>query len=170
MGECAQLAEWAKTLPARPLTASDAFITARIEFMEATLPTRNVDESAGEKRMAVYLAVLRGHTAGALRYMAEEACKRLKWFPTPKDCLDLIAEFIEPVSERDQTLRLCADFAQAAFDRWLVALTEGQPIGDVPERWIGIAIERGPLRRLAGGAIVSRALYHGPYLPLGGRP
>lgn len=170
MSECRELAEWAETLDARPPAASERFIMARIEYLEAILPTRNTDEAAGQKRTAGYLAVLRGHSRGALQYLATESLTRFDWFPSPKQCIEVMAEYREPYSERETVLRLCADFAQAAFDRWLVALIEGQPIGDVPERWIGIAVERGPLRRLAGGAIVSRALYHGPYLPLGGRP
>lgn len=167
MAECRQLAAWAESLSSKPVGASDGYITNRLQFMQAALPARAIDDSAGEKRAAVYLSILRGHSREALTFLSDEACRRCDWFPTPKQCLEIIAEHRPPVSERDATLRLCAAFAEDALAAWLANLEAGEEIGDVPEQWIRIAIERGPLRRLSDGKVVSRALYFGPSKPYG---
>jgi hypothetical protein len=134
--------------------------------MAATLPSQAVDDESGRKRFAVYVALLSGFSDEALKHMARTACQTLRWFPVPVQCLELAQAYRAPAGEREATLRICHDFAQGAFERWLMNISEGQPIGEVPEQWLRIAVERGPLRRLANGAFVSRTLYHGPVKPL----
>lgn len=134
--------------------------------MEATLPSQNADIEKGKAKLVVYVTLLRGFSDDALGYMAVEACKTLKWFPVPAQCLDLARAYRAPVGEKEATLRLCHDFAQNSFERWMDNIVEGQPIGDVPEQWLRIAVERGTLRRLTNGSFVSRVLYHGPVKPL----
>lgn len=159
--------EWANTLPvARPETATPDQIVKRLDYMESVLPSQNADDDKGRKRVAVYVSLLSEFSDDALRYMVRKACQTLKWFPVPSQCLDLAREYRPPVGEREATIALCHDFAQNSFERWMTNVSEGQPIGDVPEQWLRIAVERGPLRRLANGSFVSRALYHGPVKPV----
>ena len=164
MAECSALAEWAEEHADRGgrVPASQEEIEDCLEYLAAALPSKNIDAEAGYKRFTVYVAVLGNCTVDELRHMSLEAIRTLDWFPTAKQCLGLVASFLPPVSERDRVLRICGDFAQASFDQWLENIRNGQPIGDVPERWMRIAVERGAMRVLSDGRFVSRALYHGP--------
>lgn len=165
--ECRALKEWAETLPPhREEPATDAEIIRHLKFMGASLPAQAVDTEAGKQKLVVYVTLLRGFSDAALGHMAMTACSTLRWFPVPAQCLDLVRDYRGPVSEKESTLKLCHDFAQNSFDRWMTNVSEGQPIGDVPEQWLRIAVERGPLRRMADGSFVSRALYHGPVKPV----
>lgn len=132
------------------------------------LPRRGQDDETGERRTAGYLALLAGQTSGALSFMVREACKRFIWFPTAKELLDILAEYRPPQPEQALALIECERFADQAFARWIANIADGQPVGDVPEQWMRIAVERGQMRRLEDGTFVSRALYQGPvkaYVP-----
>ena len=155
---------WAEAQPfERPVAAPQAQIERHLAFMAATLPSQAIDDESGRKRFAVYVSLLSGFSDDALAYMARKACQTLRWFPVPVQCLDLVREYRPPVSEREETLRLCHDFAHASFDRWIANVADGQQLGDVPDEWKRIAVESGLVRRLDDGGYVSRALYHGPY-------
>lgn len=145
--------------------ASQEQLAKHLSFMAAALPSKNVDDLTGKMRTAVYANLLGSYCNEALAFMARKACMTLDWFPTPRQCLDLIAEYRPPISAQETALRLCQDYTGNQFDRWLANLADGQPIGDVPEHWLRIAVERGHMRRLESGAFVSRALYQGPYKP-----
>lgn len=163
MDECRALREWALSLPSeRSQPASDNYIINRLAYVQAALPSRTVDEEAGEKRTAVYVSVLRGWGKRALEYMADRACRELKWFPTPSECLELLKQYREPPSERETVLITCDRYAGDALDRWIVNIRAGAPLGDVPEQWLRIGVEQGAVRRLDDGSFVSRALYAGP--------
>jgi hypothetical protein len=140
-------------------------MTRHISFMAATLPSKSIDDLSGKMRVAVYHSLLAGHSNEALAYMARRACETLDWFPTPRQCLDLLAEYRPPESPQSAALRLCHDYTHETFDRWLTNMRAGQPIGDVPDQWKRIAVEQGVLRRLSDGSYVNRAAYHGPFKP-----
>ena len=98
--------------------------------------------------------------------MARRPCETLKWFPSPKQCLDLLAEYRPPESPQTAALIACDAFMHRTFADWMRQMRCGAQIGDVPDRWKRIAVEDGPVRRLEDGSYVSRALYHGlPRLP-----
>lgn len=164
--ECNALRAWAESAPmtCQP-AASTEQIEKHLEFLAATLPSKNVDDESGRRRFAVYVSLLGQYSNEALQFMAREACRAYDWFPTPRQCLDLIANYRPPASERETALRLCADFAENRFAHWLVNIRNGQPVGDVPEKWLRIAVEQGAMRRLSDGSYVSRALYQGPTKP-----
>jgi hypothetical protein len=167
MAECNALAEWAESLPiTAPAPASPAALTKNLQLMQAALPARSVDEAAGERRTAVYLAVLQSYSLDAIKFLTERAIRTLQWFPTPKDCLDILAEYRPPVSERAATLQICGRFRQHAFDQWEVNVRAGQPIGNVPDQWLRIGEAQGYLRRLADGVYVPRQAYAGPLMPV----
>lgn len=165
--DCRALKAWAESLPLdQQLAAPQERIEQHLAFMAATLPSQAIDDESGRKRFAVYVSLLCGFSDEALKHMARTACLTLEWFPVPIHCLQLARAYVPPVGEREATLRLCHDFAQNSFERWMDNVSDGQPIGDVPEQWLRVAVERGLLRRLANGSFVSRALYHGPSKPL----
>lgn len=166
MAECRALAAWAEALPiAIPQPVTVEQLERHLGFLAATLPAKNVDDDAGRRRFAVYVTVLQPHPADAIAYMARRAVETLDWFPTPRQCLDLIGEFRRPSSEREATLRLCSAYAVDALERWLAAVRAGGDVGDVPNQWQRIAVEQGVMRRLSDGSMVSRARYHGPVKP-----
>jgi hypothetical protein len=164
--ECNALREWAQNTPlVAPPPATTEQLARHLAFMAAALPSKSVDDVSGKMRVAVYASLLSGYTNAALAFMARAACQTLDWFPTPRQCLDLIAGYRPPVSDQETALRLCQDYTSGQFDRWMTNLADGQPIGSVPEHWKRIAVEQGALRRLSDGSFVSRALYHGPSKP-----
>lgn len=163
--ECRILAAWVEAQPPhREVLATADDILRHIEFMAATLPSKRVDLGTGKDRTAVYVRVLMGRSKAALAHMSSEAFKRFEWFPVPAQCLALADEYRPPVDDRAAVLRLCEDTANDLFERWLANVGQGQPIGDVPDRWLRIAVERGTLRRLEHDRYVTRALYH--HLPI----
>jgi len=163
MTECRSLAAWAETLPmVEEATATADQIENHLEYLATALPSRTLDNESGKRRFAVYVSMLIGHSDKALAHMSRAACKSLDWFPTVKQCLDLIGEYCAPETVRDATLRICGSFAQDAYAQWLANVRAGQPLGDVPESWLRMAVEAGPVRRLADGSFVSRALFVGP--------
>jgi hypothetical protein len=164
--ECNALREWAQTAPTEHAPAATTEqLGKHLAFMAAALPSKGLDEMTGKMKVAVYASLLGGHSNEALAYMARRACQTLDWFPTPRQCLDLIAEYRPPVSNRETALRLCSDYTAAQFERWIANLIDGQQVGDVPDQWKRIAVEQGAMRRLSDGSFVSRAMYHGPYKP-----
>jgi len=164
--ECRALLDWARsTQPPSLPAASNEQLAKHLAFMSAALPSKGLDEMTGKMKVAVYASLLGGYSNEALAFMARAACQTLDWFPTPRQCLELIADFRPPTSPQEIALRLCEHYTAEQFDRWLANIIEGQPVGDVPEQWLRIAVEQGAMRRLSDGSYVSRALYHGPTKP-----
>lgn len=134
--------------------------------MAAALPSKNVDDETGKMRVAVYTSLLGGYSNDALAYMARRACRELNWFPTARQCLDLIADYRPPESDQEIAHRLCDNYVSAKFDGWISSVRAGGPLGDAPEQWLRIAVEQGLARRLDDGRYVSRALYQGPKMAI----
>ncbi|MDB5582933.1 MAG: hypothetical protein JWR80_8109 [Bradyrhizobium sp.] len=166
LAEADALREWAlATQPERPEGATLDQLARHLEFIAAVLPSRANDVETGRKRVAVYASILSGHSNEALAHMARRACESLEWFPSPKQCLEFLAEYRTPRPLQETALLTCAAFVHRSFDSWIRELREGGPIGDVPDQWKRIAVEQGALRRMDGGVYVNRALYHGPPRP-----
>jgi hypothetical protein len=153
--ECRALREWAESAPGRAVPATTDQLAKHLSFMASTLPAKPVDDASGRERVAVYAKLLGGYDNAALGYMAIEACKTLNWFPTPKQCLDILKGYAVPDTDRSLALSYCARFTQARFDKWMRLVMVGgaseNEIAIVPERWRRIAEERGGLRRLEDG-------------------
>jgi hypothetical protein len=164
--ECAALREWAENTPVavQPPATNDQ-IAKHLAFMASALPAKGVDDLTSQMRFAVYTSLLGGTSNKALAHMARRACETLDWFPTPRQCLDLIAEYRPLEPDQDVALRLCQDYTTEQFEGWITNVIDGQPIGDVPEQWMRIAVEQGAMRRLGDGRYVSRAQYYGPNRP-----
>lgn len=163
LADCRAIAEWASATMPAVAAAAPGRILKRLEYLDAMLPRRNQDEQAGELRTTAYVTMLSGQPDEALAFMVREACRLYNWFPTIKQLLDILADYRPPVSEQAQALIECDRFAEQAFALWMGNLAAGRPIGEVPEQWMRIAVERGHMRRLDDGTFVSRVLYHGPF-------
>jgi len=161
--ERAALREWAQNSPSERQPAAPREVLAKhLSFMAAALPSKGLDDISGKMKVAVYASLLGGFSSEALAFMARTACQTHNWFPTPRQCLEIIADYRPPETDQETALRLCQAYTSETFERWIGNVIDGQPIGDVPDQWKRIAVEQGALRRLSDGSYVSRALYHGP--------
>jgi len=144
------LKAWADAQDDTPPPASASQLARHIEYIAATLPRQSVDDEAGEKRTAVYTSLLSGFSNRALAYMARKACETLDWFPTPRQCLEILQGYNAPPSEKDTALALCHRFWQGKFEDWIAAVKDGnvdqETIDNAPLQWRKIAMERGFLR------------------------
>lgn len=132
------------------IPATSQEIAKQLEFIASTLPSKNIDEASGQKRFAVFVRILGGYSKPAISYMTERVCRELNWFPTPKQCLDILADYHAPESLPQRAIRKCQNFAQKqleGFMETLAAAEVGQSyIDEQPERWQRIAEEKGYLR------------------------
>ncbi|MBA4306433.1 MAG: hypothetical protein C0429_06810 [Sphingopyxis sp.] len=148
--DCASLRELALAMPSDEVPADPAFIARKLEYVAATLPFKNVDQRAGQKRMAVYIRILSGYSEEAVSFMAINACKLHDWFPTPRQCIEILESYVPPQSKRDDILKICAAHVENSFDAFKKSLATGtvEPaaINSRPQRWLRILVEQGLLR------------------------
>lgn len=148
--EARALKEWADAQNDAPVPASINQLARHLEYLAVTLPRQGADEESGEKRTAVYARLLGSFSNDALAFMSRRACETLNWFPTPKQCLDILATYRAPASEKDQALTLCHRFWQGRFEDFIALLKRGEASQDdvdaVPRQWRAIAMEQGYLR------------------------
>lgn len=151
--ECDELRGIALAMPPEHVAASPREFARHLQFIRATLPTQYSDEEAGQQRTAVYARILGDYSNAALSYMTERVCRELDWFPTPRQCLAILADYRPPATRKDKALHLCAQHTQAKFDEWLQALRVGGAPVELqgkPDRWLRIATEHGYLRCVNG--------------------
>lgn len=157
--EAAALRQWAEAEPDKPEPATVDQLSRHLAFMAATLPSKNVDDQTGRMRTAVYARILGSYSNDALAYMARTACMALDWFPTPRQCLEILKDYTPPISDRDRALMLCSAYSQARFNDWIARLERGEvdqsEVDTIHERWRMMAWERG-LLRLDGDRLVRR--------------
>lgn len=158
--ECAALQKWAESQSFAEHPATSEQIARHLEFLAATLPGRGIDEQSAKMRFAVYSRILSEYSNAALSFMSRIVCERFDWFPTPKQCLEVLSEYRKPTSEGEYALSQCHQYRQSRFEEWIDALRAGEiSQGDVdnkPEQWRRIAVEQGFLRRLEDGSFVIR--------------
>ena len=158
--ECRALKEWADAQPDGVPSASTSQLARHLEYLAVTLPRQAADDESGEKRTAVYARILGSYSNHALAYMARKACETLNWFPTPKQCLDILGTYRAPQTEKDGALALCHRFWQGRFEDWYAAVQAGdadqETIDNAPKQWRMIAMERGLLRLVEDGSFVLR--------------
>ena len=151
VSQCDELREIALAMPTEHIPAAPSELAKQLQFIRATLPTQNSDEVAGQMRTAVYTRLLGGYTKDALSYMTERVCRELDWFPTPRQCLAILADYRPRATRKDMALAICAKHSQARFDEWIDAVRRGADCFlDVPERWLRIAETQGYLRCVNG--------------------
>lgn len=148
VSECEELRTIALAMPPEHVPCPSRELAKQLQFIAATLPSKNTDEQSGQMRTAVYARILGGYTKEALAYMTERVCRELDWFPTPHQCLTILEDYSPPVTRKDKALRICANHTQARFDEFIEALRKREQVEltDKPERWLRIATEQGYLR------------------------
>lgn len=160
MEEADALRVWADTQINDNVPATARQLAKHLAFVEATLPSKNVDGETGQMRTAVYTSLLADYSDGALAFMARKACATLDWFPTPKQCIDILSQYRAPRSDKETALALCHSFAQRRFEEFIWSLETGKATNDailaVPDQWRRIAIERCLLRAMPDGSFVIR--------------
>lgn len=149
---------WAETVPHFEPPATAQEIARHLEFLSATLPSRNTDVETAKMRFAVYARMLAGHSNAALAFMAQEACKNFDWFPTPRQCLEILERYVRPASNRDVALHLVHQYRAAKFDEWIDRIPEmtDAEINAAPDRWKAIADCRMLIRRTDDGSYIKR--------------
>ncbi len=148
IAECDELRSLALAMPVENVPVETRELAKQLQFIEATLPSKNTDEQSGQMRTAVYARILGGYTKEALSYMTERVCKELDWFPTPRQCLEILERYTPPSTKKEKALQICANHAQARFDEFIMSLRCNEPVElkDKPERWLRIAETQGYLR------------------------
>lgn len=158
--ECRALKAWAEETGEPVPTASVEQISRHLEFLAATLPSKNVDDTTGKMRFSVYYRMLSGYSDRALAYMSRKVCERHDWFPTPHQCLEILEGYHEPPSPQATALAYCRHFWAERLDNFLDTLKAGtclqEMIDGVPDQWRRIAAEQGYLRRMPDGSYVVR--------------
>ena len=160
--EARALRAWAESEPATAEPATTSQISKHLSFIAATLPSKNQDEESGRQRVAVYSRLLAGYSNDAMAFMARRACETLDWFPTPRQCLEILDRYSPPASDRDRALTFCHAFGQKQFEDFIASFESGEATDEtvalVPDQWRRIAVERCYLRRMPDGAYVIRKL------------
>ena len=148
--EARALEAWADQPPERPAPITSEALARQLDFLASALPARATDAETGRKRAAVYYRLLGDYAEEAIARMSVQACKTLKWFPTPVECLAILESLPTPHPEQTTAKRLSRDYWQGRLDRFLAALAADdilqEKIDSEPEQWRRIAAERGLLR------------------------
>lgn len=164
--EARKLKEWAARQPIHVQPATFEQISQHLDFIKTVLPTQKNDEISGKMRVTVYASILSDFTNDALAYMVNRACRELDWFPTPRQCLEILKDWQQPVSVQERVNSLCLTYWQGRFDAFIDALKDGSAtildLENAQERWKRIAVDRGHLRRMDDGSYVIRSKWHGP--------
>jgi hypothetical protein len=148
VSECDELRSIALAMPTEHIPVETRELARQLQFIDSTLPSKNVEEQSGQMRTAVYTRILGGYTKDALSYMTQRVCRELDWFPTPRQCLEILADYRPRATRKDIALRICAKHTQARFDQWIAALRTGGDVDieGVPDGWLQIAETQGYLR------------------------
>lgn len=161
--DCERVRQLALSLPTKAEPATPKDIAQKLEYIAATLPYKNVDEVSGKMRFTVYVQLLRSYSNAALSYMVERVCRERDWFPTPRQCIEILKDYRPSLSDREQVLVRVSKREEQIFDQFLKALGAGpvdQSYIDLqPERWKRIAVEKGYLRYTENGIIQREAAH-----------
>lgn len=121
----------------------------------AILPGRAEDDLRGELKFAIYRRMIGKYSKAAISHLVETALSTLDWFPTPKQCLDILADWRDPdaAAHKHRTVMAASAVRQEkqarlndimdALDRRLL---DQAAIDALPQRVREIGAERGFLR------------------------
>lgn len=153
-------------LPALPRCSDDQFNKSMRAL--SMLPRRGDDDTTGELRVEIYQAMLGHYPNAAIRFMSATALSELEWFPSPKQCLDILRRWKRSDGEGQKRSRAAAMVRaehQARFDATMTQLElrefDQAQIDALPERTRSIGAERGFLRLHDDGVYRARPVPHG---------
>lgn len=151
------------SLPVLPACDPEEFI--KLMRSLTVLPSRGDDERKGRLRLSIYHRLIGHHPREAIAFMVERVLTTLEWFPSPKQCLDILAQW----TRRDDAVRDQARAAahvrhemRARFDTTMRALElrelDQTAIDALPRAMRAIGAERGLLRLHDDGIYRARPL------------
>lgn len=80
-------------LPLAAPTPCSAIDFAKLMRSLSILPSRADDEDTGKLRLGIYHRMMGHYPREAIAYMAEAVMAKYDWFPTPRQCLEILAEW-----------------------------------------------------------------------------
>lgn len=160
----AQLTHLANSpLPAAVPCAEAEF--AKLMRTMSTMASRADDETTGKLRLAVLRRVVGHYPREAIAYLVETAITTLDWFPSPKQCLDILKGWTrndEAVQRQASAIKLVRAERQARFDEVLGALERREldqaAIDALSPRMRIVGAERGFLRLEDDGVYRARVV------------
>lgn len=158
--DCRKLQIWADNTKDTVDKATPEQVARHVQFLAATLPSKNTDLETGAMKTTVYLRFLGEYSNAALAYMTQEVCRTMDWFPSVRQCLEILATYRPPVTNRDKALMLVSRWTAERFDAWLQDIKNDtipqHDIDGAPDRWKRIAEEQCLLRRQEDGTYIVR--------------
>lgn len=122
--------------------------------MAAILPSRNTDEATGELRVRIYQRMLGGKSEQAISYLVERALTELEWFPTPKQCLEILDDWQDlraEKQEREIAMSMLVNESRERHNDWMQIFRDRRAtqadVDRVSDNWREIAEIQGYLRR-----------------------
>lgn len=139
-----------RTVPQMPSCTDDQF-AKYIRIMQTELKSRPEDEQSGKILLRVYHSRLGHHPAEAIQYLAQRCVDTMIFFPTVKECHDVLEGWVNPMAKpSDIAMRIVYRQAEHRLEDFRATLRNGtatQPEVDaLPERWRAILMEQGFLR------------------------
>lgn len=137
------------------------------QFMRtlATLARRASDDDKGELQVAIYRRMLGHYPRDALAFMVETAIVECDWFPSVKQCLEIIGRWKRndgDVQSRSRAAALVRDELRARFDEIMGALERRdlhqEAIDALPPKVRVVGAERGFLRLHDDGVYRARPI------------
>lgn len=125
------------------------------QFMRtlATLARRASDDDKGELLVAIYRRMLGHYPRDALAFMVETAIVECDWFPSVKQCLEILSRWKRndgDVQSRSRAAVIVREEHRARFDEIMGALErreiDDNELGTLSIRMLKIAAERGYVR------------------------
>lgn len=149
--------------PETPEPPCDRLEYTEIMRMLSILPRKADDELTGELRQKLYRRMLRSQTQRAMQWLGSQALLRCQWFPTIKECLDIIADMPGGLSDLAKAKRIAAARIrwenQARFDEVMERLRERSmpqdEIDALPDYYKRVGETRSYLRLQADGRYVA---------------
>lgn len=149
---------------AAPTPCSDIEF-AKLMRTLSILPSRADDEVTGKLRHGIYQRMMGQYPREAIAYMVETAMKKHDWFPTPKQCLEILEGWLDPdaVMQKHRTAMAASAVRaerQARLNDIMAALDrrelDQEAIDALPPRMREIGAERGFLRLHEDGVYRTR--------------
>jgi hypothetical protein len=152
--------------PLPPLLPCDEDFFLKCLRSLSILPKRKDDALSGELRAGLYYRKLKGYPKDAMSFLVSEALERCEWFPSIKECLDMLGRWKRAdealvaklaagqIARRERLARL--NETMAALERGEL---DGDAIAALPERFRDIAETRALIWVDPDGSYRPRPLY-----------
>ena len=138
----------AAPLPCLP-PCSEIHFARCLRVMLAVLPRQNSDDVAGELFVETYRRQLGDNPAAAISYLAEQATRACRWFPTIAECVEIVSGWRRADAD---TLRQSKASALASAEE-RARYNETRPPVEAQEPWQPTREELDALKRAASNSL-----------------